>query len=332
MKKYIRILTQLIVVFAFVLASLSFLPQKFPAYAAASPGHFNCRWQADLGNKLYCGINDSQCNTSQGEQPDGTKCATYTSKDTCDNAPEFSCLTNIPQYQPTGASCANRKGECPSSIYSNCTDNSNWQTCNSGGSNYCFIPYYVPMGDVSPYNGGSCTSKSGSPAPSASIGSPSNCPVCKSGWGWSYTYKQCQNIDKPSQYENPTIVDCTSTTNTCYPGTGCNPTNTTSVNGLTPTCDNGNGIDTAIGCIPVTDMNKFISFILRWAIGIGGGIAFLLILWSGFVIMTSQGNPERLKAGQELLTSALAGLIMLIFSVFILRIIGVDILGLPGLK
>jgi hypothetical protein len=85
---------------------------------------------------------------------------------------------------------------------------------------------------------------------------------------------------------------------------------------------------TAIGCIPVRNTNEFIGFILRWAIGIGGGIAFLLIVLAGFQIMTSAGNPERLKAGQELLTSAIAGLILLIFSVFILRIIGVNILGI----
>ena len=95
-----------------------------------------------------------------------------------------------------------------------------------------------------------------------------------------------------------------------------------------PTCKQGTGIDTAIGCIPITDTNAFIGFILRWAIGIGGGIAFLLIVYAAFMIMSSSGNPERLKAGQELLTSAIAGLIMLIFSVFILKVIGVDILGL----
>ena len=97
-----------------------------------------------------------------------------------------------------------------------------------------------------------------------------------------------------------------------------------------PTCEaNGQtGINTAIGCIPITDSNAFIGFILRWAIGVGGGIAFLFIVYSAFMIMTSQGNPERLKAGQELLTSAIAGLIMLIFSVFILNIIGVNILGI----
>lgn len=100
-----------------------------------------------------------------------------------------------------------------------------------------------------------------------------------------------------------------------------------------PTCtanDGKEGIDTAIGCIPIEDSNALIGFILKWAIGVGGGIAFLLIVLAGFQIMTSAGNPDRLKAGQELMTSAIAGLILLIFSVFILRIIGVDILGLPG--
>jgi hypothetical protein len=97
-----------------------------------------------------------------------------------------------------------------------------------------------------------------------------------------------------------------------------------------PTCEtNGKkGIDTAIGCIPIEDTNSFIAFILKWAIGVGGGIAFLLILVAGFQIMTSTGDPKRLQAGKELLTSAIAGLILLIFSVFILRIIGVDILGI----
>jgi hypothetical protein len=90
-------------------------------------------------------------------------------------------------------------------------------------------------------------------------------------------------------------------------------------------------IDTAIGCIDITSESGFAGFFLKWAIGLGGGIAFLLVVYSGFMILTSKGSPERLKAGQELLSSAIMGLILLIFSVFILRIIGVDILQIQGL-
>ena len=121
---------------------------------------------------------------------------------------------------------------------------------------------------------------------------------------------------------------------TCHTGPQVPPTPTP-----VPTASGGTGISkcdttgiqTAIGCIHVlTSPEVFLGEILKWAIGIGGGIAFLLMLYAGFMIMTAAGNPERLKAGQELLTSAISGLILIIFSVFILKFIGVDILGLDA--
>jgi len=96
-------------------------------------------------------------------------------------------------------------------------------------------------------------------------------------------------------------------------------------------CPIPGSINTAIGCIPTENLGDFAGFLLKWGVGIGGGIAFILIVLSGFMIMTASGNPEKLQAGKELMTSAIMGLIMLIFSVFLLKIIGVDILQLPGI-
>lgn len=93
-------------------------------------------------------------------------------------------------------------------------------------------------------------------------------------------------------------------------------------------CAGQTEIDTAIGCVGYADPSTFASFFIRWAIGIGGGIAFLFIVYAGFMIITSSGNPERIKAGQELLVSAISGLIMLVLSAFILRIIGVNLFGI----
>lgn len=115
----------------------------------------------------------------------------------------------------------------------------------------------------------------------------------------------------------------------CLNNNPSSPSNTVSV--PDPTCNAGNGIDTAIGCIPINDTNTFASWILGWAIGIGGGIAFLLIIYGSFMIMTSQGMPDRLKIGKEILTSAITGLIMLIFGILILNFIGFSILGLDRL-
>ena len=92
---------------------------------------------------------------------------------------------------------------------------------------------------------------------------------------------------------------------------------------------NGTGAWTALGCIK-TDPQKFIGDILRIGIGLGGGIAFLLILFGGFQILTSAGNPEHLNAGKELVNSAIIGLLLIIFSLFLLRLIGYNIFGLPG--
>ena len=101
--------------------------------------------------------------------------------------------------------------------------------------------------------------------------------------------------------------------------------------GNSVTCNGGDGINTALGCLSYTSTTALLQDILGIGIGIGGGIAFILMLFAGFQIMTSTGNPERLQAGKELLTSAVSGLILLVFSVFILRTIGIDILGITSL-
>lgn len=93
-------------------------------------------------------------------------------------------------------------------------------------------------------------------------------------------------------------------------------------------CSGGTSVNTAIGCIPIGDRAALVGFLLKWGIGIAGGIAFLLMLVAGFQILSSRGDPNKLKAGQELLSSAIAGLLLLILSLVVLRIIGFNILNI----
>lgn len=96
-----------------------------------------------------------------------------------------------------------------------------------------------------------------------------------------------------------------------------------------------NNVETALGCIS-TDVtgggNTFFSSIIRITVGLGGGLALLLMLYGIFIITTSAGIPDKLKEGKEILTSAISGLIFIILSVFLLNLIGINILGLPGLE
>lgn len=91
----------------------------------------------------------------------------------------------------------------------------------------------------------------------------------------------------------------------------------------------GSGIWTSIGCVP-TEPKALIAGLLRIAAGAGGGIAFLLMIFGAFQMITSAGNPEGVKKGSEQLTSAVIGLLFVVFSVMLLQVIGVDILQIPG--
>jgi hypothetical protein len=93
--------------------------------------------------------------------------------------------------------------------------------------------------------------------------------------------------------------------------------------------NSGEGFYTAIGCIPL-NISTFISYLLTTGIGVAGGIALLCIMYSAFRMQTSMGNAEAIKKAQESMTACITGLIVIIFSVLILKIIGVDILRIPG--
>lgn len=87
---------------------------------------------------------------------------------------------------------------------------------------------------------------------------------------------------------------------------------------------------TSIGCVP-TSLGAFIQqTLLGWSLGVAGLSALLCIIYAAFLMQTSSGNPEKTKKAQELITSCIVGLLLIIFSVYILKLIGVDILRLPG--
>lgn len=98
-----------------------------------------------------------------------------------------------------------------------------------------------------------------------------------------------------------------------------------------PKVCNEKGCSTALGDIS-TDPAGFVSRLFAILLSLAGGIAIILIILSGYRLMSSGGNPEKVTAARDQLTSAIVGLLFVIFSLSILQIIGVDILRIPGLK
>lgn len=92
------------------------------------------------------------------------------------------------------------------------------------------------------------------------------------------------------------------------------------------------GIWTGIGCLN-TDLGALVrEKITGTFVGIGGAMALLCIMYAAFVLQTSRGNPERIKKAKEMLRACITGLLLIIFSVLILKVIGVDILRIPGFE
>jgi len=96
-------------------------------------------------------------------------------------------------------------------------------------------------------------------------------------------------------------------------------------------CDDGLSVNTALGCVPV-QMDKFIAWLLPKLFGISGGIAFLLMVYGFILITTSNGDPKAVQGAKETITSAVIGLLISIFAIFILRLIAIDILHIPGIS
>ena len=64
--------------------------------------------------------------------------------------------------------------------------------------------------------------------------------------------------------------------------------------------------------------------------GTAGALALGSMLFASFLIMTGAGDPKKIQKGRELFSSAIMGLLFLIFAGAILRIVAQQILRLPG--
>lgn len=88
-------------------------------------------------------------------------------------------------------------------------------------------------------------------------------------------------------------------------------------------------INTGLGCIP-TSTSGFSSALLTFLAGTAGAVSLVIMLIATIQIMTGGDNAEAVKKGKELFTGAVTGLLFIIFSVTLLKIIAGDIIKLPG--
>lgn len=177
-------------------------------------------------------------------------------------------------------------------------------------------------------------------------GTGTNCIYCTTGFHYNQPYKLCCKNDESPECKTQKNSLCAPEKMKDYSTTTTSKNTCSSINDKTNKeefdkcvrCKDGlgefagnPGSWSVLGCIP-TFPDKFIQWLLEKAINIVGGLAFLMILFGSFKVATSSGNPEALNEGKDIIFAALAGLIFIVFSVVLLKIIGADILQIPGFQ
>jgi Type IV secretion system pilin len=92
-----------------------------------------------------------------------------------------------------------------------------------------------------------------------------------------------------------------------------------------------NEIETALGCIPITT-EGFVGQLIQIVFGIAGGVAFVLMAYGFIMLSTSSGDEKKVQGAKEIITSALIGLLVALFALFLYKLIAVDILQIPGMS
>jgi hypothetical protein len=70
----------------------------------------------------------------------------------------------------------------------------------------------------------------------------------------------------------------------------------------------------------IKDSNQFVNWIIRVSIPLGITCAFLLLVYAGYMMVTSQGNPDKLQESREVITNTIIGFVVIFVLIVGLKI------------
>ena len=72
----------------------------------------------------------------------------------------------------------------------------------------------------------------------------------------------------------------------------------------------------------INTLADLVNILLTFLVPMAGIILFFVIIWGGYDLLLSQGDPERVQSGKNKITSGIIGMVPLVLSFLIARIIG----------
>lgn len=96
--------------------------------------------------------------------------------------------------------------------------------------------------------------------------------------------------------------------------------------GVTPAL-NFSKIAGLAGVTMPANLGEIITSFIPYVFGIAGIVLFLYLIWGGYGLLTSQGDPKATQAGKDRITRAIVGYIIIFTAYWVVQILGL-ILGI----
>lgn len=71
-------------------------------------------------------------------------------------------------------------------------------------------------------------------------------------------------------------------------------------------------------------IGQYVNLVLKWVLPIVGGLAVLMLIYAGYLYMTSQGNPETVGQAKDIIVGVIVGILLLFLIGIILSTIGLQ--------
>ena len=76
----------------------------------------------------------------------------------------------------------------------------------------------------------------------------------------------------------------------------------------------------------VNNLGEYISAILRWLVPAIGGFATLMLIFAGYIYLTSQGNPDAVSRAKDIIIGVIVGILLL----FLMELLLTNVIGIPS--
>ncbi len=70
-----------------------------------------------------------------------------------------------------------------------------------------------------------------------------------------------------------------------------------------------------------SNLTDYVQNLYNWSIGVGLSLAIIMIMYAGYIMITSTGDPQKVGSAKEMIVGALTGILLLAGAGLILNVL-----------